>query len=58
MNADAGQAELIFVLALMFLILVFGLVAVFVFFRVWRKERAAKAESEASKPEAGSPTPE
>ncbi|HYO63416.1 MAG TPA: hypothetical protein VER08_07145 [Pyrinomonadaceae bacterium] len=46
MNTDAGQAELIFVLALMFLILVFGLVAVFVFVRVWRRERGAKAEGE------------
>ena len=46
MNADAGRAELIFVLVVMGLILVFGLVAVGVFVRVWRKERAAKDERE------------
>ena len=39
MNTDAGRAELIFVLAVMLLIVVFGLVAVGLFIRVWRRER-------------------
>ena len=39
METEAGRAELIFVLVLMALIVVFGLVAVGIFIRVWRKER-------------------
>ncbi len=37
--AEAGRAELIFVLVLMFFITVFGIIAVVIFYRVWRKER-------------------
>ena len=40
---DAGRAELIFVLVLMFFILVFGLIAVAIFYRVWRRERHREA---------------
>ena len=42
METDAGRTELIFVLVLMAFIVVFGLVAVGVFVRVWRKERGRK----------------
>ena len=44
METDAGRTELIFVLVLMGLILVFGLAAVGVFVRVWRRERGKKGE--------------
>ena len=40
---DAGRAELIFVLVLMFFIMVFGIIAVTIFYRVWRKERNEEA---------------
>ena len=40
---DAGRAELIFVLVLMFFIMVFGIIAVSIFYRVWRKEQREAA---------------
>ena len=39
MNDAGAQRELIYVLATMAVILIFAVVAVFVFVRVWRKER-------------------
>ena len=37
--SDAATRELIFVLVLMAVLFLFGLVAVAIFIRVWRKER-------------------
>ncbi|MGH9903307.1 MAG: hypothetical protein ACRD68_15990 [Pyrinomonadaceae bacterium] len=39
MNSNAGQTELLIILAVMLVLLIFGVVAVGVFFWVWRKER-------------------
>ena len=41
---DAGTQELTFVLVLMAVLFVFGLVAVGIFIRVWRKERGGKKQ--------------
>lgn len=38
-NLDAGNTELIFTLFMMGFLLILGFVAVFIFFRVWRKEK-------------------
>lgn len=39
MNNDQSNTELIFTLFMMAVLLVLGIAAVVVFFRVWRKER-------------------
>jgi heme/copper-type cytochrome/quinol oxidase subunit 2 len=41
--SDAASRELIFVLAAMAVLLVFGIVAVVIFVRTWRKERRQTA---------------
>ena len=38
-SSEAGSTELTLVLVVMLLLLVFGLAAVGIFYRVWRKER-------------------
>ena len=39
MNMEDGNTELIFTLIIMAALLVVGIVAVVIFFRVWRKEK-------------------
>ena len=39
MNTDQGNTELIFTLFMMTVLLALGIVAVVIFFRVWRKEK-------------------
>lgn len=41
---DEGARELLFVLLVMGVLLLFGIVAVAIFIRTWRKERKAAAE--------------
>ncbi len=47
METNAGRSELIFILVLMALIVLFGLVAVGIFVRVWRREREKKQVEDA-----------
>ncbi|HVF49679.1 MAG TPA: hypothetical protein VNA19_06310 [Pyrinomonadaceae bacterium] len=45
MDSNSGTTELILVLVVMCGLLVFGVVAVVIFYRVWRKERGGGGAS-------------
>lgn len=47
---DPGTIELAFVLSMMVLILIFGIGAVVIFVRTWRKERRPKTPPPAAPP--------